>query len=150
VIHTLIPRAARSSLKWIGEKHLKDKRMVVGLACRHCGSTETYRSRSRGVVFESFVLRLFNSRPYRCGRCDKRFYSRISQAASRDLTRDLPKRGERVRVGEQPDLFEVVDVNMLMQTANLKATDGQGHVIRNIAWTSLKFQSAAEDAYSEY
>jgi hypothetical protein len=40
---------------------------------------------------------------------------------------------------EQSGLFEVVDVNMLMQTANLKATDGQGHVTRNVPWTSLKF-----------
>ena len=43
----------------------------------------------------------------------------------------------------EDNLFEVVDVNMLMQTANLKATDGSGHVTRNVPWTSLKFQGAA-------
>ena len=51
----------------------------------------------------------------------------------------VPKIGDRVGMVEQSGLFEVVDVNMLMQAANLKATDGQGHVTRNIPWTSLKF-----------
>ena len=55
----------------------------------------------------------------------------------------VPKRGDRVGVVEQSGLFEVVDVNMLMQTANLKTTDGQGHITRNVPWTSLKFQGAA-------
>ena len=51
----------------------------------------------------------------------------------------VPKIGSHVGIVEQSSLFEVVDVNMLMQTANLKATDGQGHVTRNVPWTSLKF-----------
>ena len=51
----------------------------------------------------------------------------------------VPKIGNHVGILEQSNLFEVVDVNMLMQTANLKATDGQGHVTRNVPWTSLKF-----------
>jgi hypothetical protein len=55
----------------------------------------------------------------------------------------VPKRGDRVGMAEQSGLFEVVDVNTLMQTANLKSTDGQGHVTRNVPWTSLKFQDAA-------
>jgi hypothetical protein len=55
----------------------------------------------------------------------------------------IPKIGNRVGITGQSGLFEVVDVNMLMQTANLKATDGQGHVTRNVPWTSLKFQGAA-------
>ena len=55
----------------------------------------------------------------------------------------VPKRGDRVGSAEQPGVFEVLDVNMLMQTANLKTTDGQGHVTRNVPWTSLKFQGAA-------
>jgi hypothetical protein len=55
----------------------------------------------------------------------------------------VPKRGDRVGVAEQSGLFEVVDVNTLMQTANLKSTDGQGHVTRNVPWTALKFQGAA-------
>jgi hypothetical protein len=37
----------------------------------------------------------------------------------------VPVRGDSVAVAELSGLFEVVDVNMLMQTANLKATDGR-------------------------
>jgi hypothetical protein len=55
----------------------------------------------------------------------------------------VPKIGDRVGMVEQSGLFEVVDVNLLMQTANLKATDGQGHITRNVPWTSLKFHGAA-------
>ena len=62
---------------------------------------------------------------------------------SADYSGTVPKRGDRVGLGEQAALFEVVDVNLLMQTANLKSTDGKEHVTRNIPWTSLKFQSAA-------
>ena len=50
----------------------------------------------------------------------------------------VPKIGNHVEVVGQSGLLEVVDVNMLMQTANLKASDGQGHVTRNVPWTSLK------------
>jgi hypothetical protein len=46
----------------------------------------------------------------------------------------IPKRGARVGIAQQ-----VVDINSLMQTANVKSTDGQGHVTRNVSWTSLKF-----------
>jgi hypothetical protein len=62
---------------------------------------------------------------------------------SAEYTGTVPKRGDRVGMAEQAGQFEVVDVNTLMQTANLKSTDGQGHVTRNIPWTSLKFQGAA-------
>jgi hypothetical protein len=55
----------------------------------------------------------------------------------------VPKIGNRVGMDGQSGLFEVVDVNTLMQTANLRATDGQGHVTRNVPWTSLKLQGAA-------
>jgi len=51
----------------------------------------------------------------------------------------VPKIGNHVEMVGQSGLYEVVDVNMLMQTVNLKATDGQGHVTRNVPWTSLKF-----------
>ena len=81
-------------------------------------------------------------------------YARKAQAAhpaavakedhmSADYSGTVPKRGDRVRLAEQSVLFEVVDVNTLMQTANLKSTDGKEHVTRNIPWTSLKFQGAA-------
>jgi hypothetical protein len=49
-----------------------------------------------------------------------------------------PKRGERVATTQQEGVFEVADINSLMQTANLKSTDGQGHITRNVPWTSLK------------
>jgi hypothetical protein len=44
-----------------------------------------------------------------------------------------------VGIAQQEGVFEVVDINSLMQTANVKSTDGQGHVTRNVSWTSLKF-----------
>jgi hypothetical protein len=53
--------------------------------------------------------------------------------------RTIPKRGDRVGIAQQEGVFEVVDINSLMQTAILKSTDGQGHVTRNVSWTSLKF-----------
>jgi hypothetical protein len=46
-------------------------------------------------------------------------------------------------MAKQSGLFEVVDVNTLMQTANLKSTDGQGRITRNVSCPSLKFQGAA-------
>ena len=49
-----------------------------------------------------------------------------------------PKKGSRVNMAGQEGVFEVADINSLMQTANLKSTDGQGHITRNIPWTSLK------------
>jgi hypothetical protein len=49
-----------------------------------------------------------------------------------------PKRGDRVGINQQEGVFEVADINSLMQTANLKLTDGQGHITRNVPWTSLK------------
>jgi hypothetical protein len=53
-------------------------------------------------------------------------------------TGTIPKRGDRVGIAQQ-GVFEVVDINSLMQTANVKSTDGQGHVTRNVSWASLKF-----------
>jgi hypothetical protein len=49
-----------------------------------------------------------------------------------------PRRGDRVRMTEQEGVFEIADINSLMQTVNLKLTDGQGHITRNVPWTSLK------------
>lgn len=56
-----------------------------------------------------------------------------------EYTGVIPKRGDRVGIAQQEGVFEVVDINSLMQTANVKSTDGQGHVTRNVSWTSLKF-----------
>jgi hypothetical protein len=49
-----------------------------------------------------------------------------------------PKKGDRVAMAQQEGVFEVADINSLMQTANLKLTDGQGHITRNVPWTDLK------------
>jgi hypothetical protein len=52
-----------------------------------------------------------------------------------EYTGSVPRRGDRVRMYEHPSLFEVVDVNMLMQTASLKSTDVQG-LVNTFATTS--------------
>jgi hypothetical protein len=62
---------------------------------------------------------------------------------SADYSGTVPKRSDRVGLAEQSGLFEVVDVNTLMQTVNVKSTDGKEHVTRNVPWTSVKFQGAA-------
>jgi hypothetical protein len=50
----------------------------------------------------------------------------------------VPKIGNHVEMVGQSIRLELVDVNLLMQTANLRTTDEQGHVTRNVPWTSLK------------
>ena len=49
-----------------------------------------------------------------------------------------PKRGEHVKSTQHEGTFEVVFVNALMQTANIRPVDGSGHVVPNVPWTSLK------------
>lgn len=49
-----------------------------------------------------------------------------------------PKRGEHVSSTNHPGVFEVVGVNSLMQTANLRPVDGSGPVSPNVPWTALK------------
>lgn len=49
-----------------------------------------------------------------------------------------PKRGDRVNSNQHNGIFEVVAVNALMQTANIRAVDGTGPVIPNVPWTALK------------
>lgn len=49
-----------------------------------------------------------------------------------------PKNGEHVRSTEHEGVFEVVFVNALMQTANVRLVDGSGHVIPNVPWSALK------------
>lgn len=48
-----------------------------------------------------------------------------------------PKVGEHVRRSQQPGVFEVVFVNALMQTANIRLLDGSGPVVPNVPWTEL-------------
>ena len=49
-----------------------------------------------------------------------------------------PKQGEHVTSSQQEGVFEVVFVNALVQTANIRLVDGTGHVVPNIPWTALK------------
>ncbi|HXN19279.1 MAG TPA: hypothetical protein VN875_13160 [Candidatus Binatus sp.] len=49
-----------------------------------------------------------------------------------------PKNGEHVSTTQQEGVFEVVFVNSLMQTANIRLVDGSGHVVPNVPWTALK------------
>ncbi|HEX5424091.1 MAG TPA: hypothetical protein VFW94_11115 [Candidatus Acidoferrales bacterium] len=49
-----------------------------------------------------------------------------------------PKYGEHVTCIERVGTYEVVAVNSLMQTANIRSMDGNAPVIPNIAWTALK------------
>jgi hypothetical protein len=50
----------------------------------------------------------------------------------------VPRVGSHVEVVGHSAMQIVVDINLLMQTVNVKATDGEGHVTRNVPWTSLK------------
>ena len=56
-----------------------------------------------------------------------------------EYTGTIPKRGDRVSIANlEGVVFEVADINSLMQTANLKSTDGQGRITRNVPWTDLR------------
>ena len=48
-----------------------------------------------------------------------------------------PKNGERVRSTQHEGIFEVVFVNALMQSANIRLIDGSAHVVPNVPWTAL-------------
>jgi hypothetical protein len=49
----------------------------------------------------------------------------------------VPKIGEQVNDCQHEGAFEVVFVNALMQTANIRLIDGTAHVVPNVPWTSL-------------
>jgi len=49
-----------------------------------------------------------------------------------------PKMGQHVSSTQQEGVFEVVFVNALMQTANIRLVDGSGHVVPNVPWSALK------------
>ena len=57
---------------------------------------------------------------------------------STEYTGSVPKVGSHVEMLEKSGQFIVVDVNKLMQTVNLKATDEGGHITWNVPWNSLK------------
>jgi len=49
----------------------------------------------------------------------------------------VPKNGQHVQDAQREGVFEVVFVNALMQTANIRLVDGSGHVVPNVPWTAL-------------
>jgi hypothetical protein len=49
----------------------------------------------------------------------------------------VPKQGDGVGAAQHEGVFEVVGVNALMQTANIRLADGTGHVVPNVPWTML-------------
>jgi hypothetical protein len=49
-----------------------------------------------------------------------------------------PKQGDHVGDTQHEGVFEVVFVNSLMQSVNIRLVDGSGHVIPNVPWTALK------------
>jgi hypothetical protein len=57
---------------------------------------------------------------------------------SAEYSGSVPKVGNQVQIVGKPGQFKVADVNLLMQTVNVKATDEEGHITRNVPWTSLK------------
>ena len=50
----------------------------------------------------------------------------------------IPKPGDHVNATQHQGIFEVVGVNTLMQTANIRLLNGSGPVIANVPWTDLK------------
>jgi hypothetical protein len=54
-----------------------------------------------------------------------------------------PKNGEHVTDSQREGVFEIVFVNALMQTANIRLVDGSGHVVPNVPWTSLSRSAKA-------
>jgi len=49
-----------------------------------------------------------------------------------------PKNGQHVSTAQHEGVYEVVFVNALMQTANIRLVDGTAHVVPNVPWTDLK------------
>lgn len=59
-----------------------------------------------------------------------------------DVKATTPKQGAHVHCAAREGVFEVVFVNALMQSANIRLVDGSGHVIPNIPWTALSTAKA--------
>ena len=49
-----------------------------------------------------------------------------------------PKRKERVETVDSDGVFEIVGVNSIKQTVDLRAVDASRPVIVNVPWNSLK------------
>ena len=56
-----------------GEKEVLRMKLNIKRPCPHCSSKEVFRSHRRGP-FEKYVFSLIGLRPYRCIKCESRFY----------------------------------------------------------------------------
>src|ERR1700722_7678174 len=70
-------------------------------------------------------------------RTRRRCHRRRRKAGSNPPKVVTPKHSEHETTTEQPGVFEVVFVNTLMQTANIRLIDGTAHVVPNVPWTAL-------------
>ena len=50
----------------------------------------------------------------------------------------VPKEGDHVGTTQHEGICEVVFVNALVQSTNIRLVDGSGPVIPNVPWTGLK------------
>jgi hypothetical protein len=48
-----------------------------------------------------------------------------------------PKNGQHVTSSQHEGIFQIVFVNSLMQTANIRLVDGSGRVLPNAPWITL-------------
>ena len=56
-----------------GEKEILRMKLNIKRPCPHCTSTEVFRSHRRGP-FEKYLFSMIGMRPYRCTKCEVRFY----------------------------------------------------------------------------
>lgn len=55
-----------------------------------------------------------------------------------ELKVKTPKQGDHVNATQHQGIFEVVSVNTLIQTANIRLADRSGQVIPNVPWADLE------------
>lgn len=49
-----------------------------------------------------------------------------------------PRNGQHVSSAQHEGIFEIVFVNALMQTANIRPVNGVGPVVPNVPWAALR------------
>jgi hypothetical protein len=70
------------------------------------------------------------------GRCEANAFCTEARMSTESKT-IAPKNGQKMRSSQHEGVFEIVFVNSLMQTANIRPIDGTGHVVPNVPWTAL-------------
>jgi hypothetical protein len=51
---------------------------------------------------------------------------------------DSPRAGDHVSSHRHEGVFEIVEINASMQTANIRAVDGSGPVLTDVPWEVLR------------